>query len=214
MTAREFFWRVLAKLGLRRLAVFIHSTGPRTMAVPPNVEVRDLEPTDVDTYCRERPGLTAAEVIGRLDRGHRCVVAWSEGRIVASRWGSSGRAEFPYLGIALDLADDVEYRYDAHTVPDKRKLRLQTLLRETMVEDAWAVRHRLFGTALPENEAGVATIMGSGQRIGTLASLRLGWWRIPFWRGDPTFFELLAGPDALRTRPRRAWQPEGRSDNS
>jgi hypothetical protein len=211
MTAREFFWRVLAKLGFRRLAVFLHSTGPRTMAVPPGVEVRDLERADVDTYCRERPGLSAAEVLGRLDRGHRCVVAWSEGRIVSSRWGSSGKAELPYLGIALDLAEGVEYLFDIHTAPDKRKLRLQTLLRETMVEDGWRAGHRLFGMVLPENEAGVATILGSAARIGTLASVRLGWWRIPFWRGDPTFFELIGGPDALRARPRRRWQPEPRS---
>jgi hypothetical protein len=181
------------------------------MAVPPNVEVRDLERGDVDAYCRERPGLSTAEVTGRLDRGHRCVVAWSGGRIVSSRWGSSGKAELPYLGIVIDLAEGVEYLYDAHTVPDQRKLRLQTLLRETMVEDAWAAGHRLFGMALPENEAGVATILGSAQRIGTLASLRLGWWRVPFWRGDRVFFELIAGRAALRARPRWAWQPAGRS---
>jgi hypothetical protein len=181
---REMMWRALAVLGFRRLWVFLEAPGPRTELCPSDIEARNLLASDVDAYCSARPDTPPAEVCRRLNAGHSCVALWRNERIVASRWLSEGSAEIEYLGLTVELPAGIDYHYDSHTVPEERRMRRQTLLREITLEIALAAgRTEVLFAVLPENRARLASVQPPARRVGTLSSVRMGPWRIPIMRG-------------------------------
>jgi hypothetical protein len=200
-TPREMMWRTIAVLGFRRLWVFLETPGPRTELCPSDIEARTLLASEVDEYCSVHPQTPPAEVCRRLNAGHSCVALWRNERIVASRWLSRERAEVEYLGLTVELPAGIEYHYDSHTVPEERRMRRQTLLREITfeIELAAGCTEVLFAV-LPENRARLASLQPSAQRVGTLASVGMGPRRIPIMRGEANHLRGASAAWVIRTQ--------------
>jgi len=118
-------------------------------------------------------------------------------RVVSAGWLAAGRGPIPYLRAELPLESDECFLYDAHTIPEMRRMGvararksfLLPLCRES------GFRSALCAVAI-ENRAALASVRESGfQAVGTY-----GWWRVPGrprWRraiGDRPLPQLVPTP--------------------
>jgi GNAT superfamily N-acetyltransferase len=124
------------------------------------------------------PEEDADVVEDRLAVGDRCLVAWREGCIVGSMWGSKNRASSVWLGRELPLMMNEACLFDAYTMPRCRGLGIAPAL-----SLAWLRVLREEGCAaviiltLPENVAALRAYAKAGFRIMAIVrSLRLGPW--------------------------------------
>ena len=169
---------VLAQVGYRRLWIF-----ELDLAAPPpevdlkgRIDLAELSPEAVVELSAFRPPTPTTSFLDRLEDGHRCFVARTEGGIIASQWAAVNRLEAEWLGADLHLAADEACSYDSYTAPDARGLGVGPALRAAMARELReAGLRRLIATILPENRAGLRIVekLDYG-RIGTLHSLGKG----------------------------------------
>jgi RimJ/RimL family protein N-acetyltransferase len=180
--------RGLARTIYRRVVVMeCRLDGTRT-AVEPRIPARItlMNTEDVECYARFRPDLDVASIRRRLDRGHRCFVAWYAGQIVHAGWAATHEPWIDYLACDFPLEPGDVYQFDSHTAPAFQRLGLATARVAWMAEFfRVAGFRRLLAVVLPENTTAFGPLEKAGyRRCGWLRVVRLGRWRrVIFSRG-------------------------------
>jgi hypothetical protein len=181
---RALLWQTGAYLGARRLEIHCRTTDRETVTpvdAVPGVAVRALGPRDAPAYqaLEPEPAIGEAELQRRLRAGDRCFGAWREQRLIAVHWLAFGDAPLPYLGVKLALGAGFCFDYEAYTAPDQRRQGVSNLLAGAIRAEAVAAgRSQILSALLPENRVSFGIIAARSQRIGTVASIRLGRWRL------------------------------------
>jgi hypothetical protein len=107
------------------------------------------------------------------------VTAWRGGRLVATRWLSSGHADINYLGATLRLAPGVWYAFDAFTSPSERRRGISGMVTAALVQRAESLGAiAVINAVLPENRGGRGLARRRSEPLGMLRSMRFGRWRI------------------------------------
>ncbi|MFM7085657.1 MAG: N-acetyltransferase family protein [Cyanobium sp.] len=197
---RAFWFGSWAVLGYRRLLVLRRPLSTPIPACIPSlpVAIAWLGLNDVIAYQALRSEICVEAVTQRLVAGDRCLVAWHEDVIVGVMWGSTIRAQSPYLGRDLELAPGEAFQFDGFTSPAARGQGIAPSLSMAWLrhlrEEGHSAAIRL---TLPENNAALRAHAKAGYRvIGIVRSLKLGPWRFhaPFQAlssSDPGVFERL-----------------------
>jgi ribosomal protein S18 acetylase RimI-like enzyme len=144
------------------------------------LELRDLAEDDIAGYCRQRAGPDAAEVRRRLAAGYRCLVSWSDGRIVGEIWLGYDELWLERLQRRIRLAPHDAYVYYSFVIPELRGRNVGTararLLGEHLRKEG---SRRLVYMVAPHNRPGLgAPVKLRAERLGSVGYLRLG----PFQR--------------------------------
>jgi hypothetical protein len=182
--ARALLWQVLAYLGVRRLEIHCRQTDRETVTpvhAVPGVTVRALGPDDAPSHgaLRPRPEIDAVEFRRRLRAGSRCFGAWRGRRLIAVHWLALGEAPLPYLGVLLPLGPGVCFDFEAYTAPEERRRGISNLLAGAVRAEALASgKPQILSALLPENRVSVGIVTVRSSKIGTVASLRVGRWRL------------------------------------
>jgi GNAT superfamily N-acetyltransferase len=140
----------------------------------PGVTVRLLNEGDIPAYRQLRSN-PAEEVIARLRRGDRGIVAWYEGRVVGARWLTTVSADIPALGVSFPVHSGIAYAYDLFTAPEERGRGIGAMVTAASFECAIAAgAPRLINAVLPDNRGGQGVARRRSRRLGMLRSHRLG----------------------------------------
>src|SRR5262245_32142144 len=104
--AQGLWFRILAKIGYRRLILVARPLHDTVADVHPRVPVTIglLQSSEVAEYLELRSDTAASEAQSRLDAGQLCFVARHEGRIVSARWVAAGRTWIDYLSCEMPLS--------------------------------------------------------------------------------------------------------------
>ena len=161
--------RALAgRLGLATLLVFETQLEEPVTLVTPRLRARfDFLVTDeVDAYVSHRgPDVSREQALARLAAGDRCFAAWSDDRVVSSRWVVRGVLREQALAFAFLLPPDHAYVYDAWTSPDERGYNLSpaalSRLGARLAEEGCA---RLVSVIHATNEPSIRSARRAGHR--------------------------------------------------
>jgi GNAT superfamily N-acetyltransferase len=138
-----------------------------------------LSPDQAEEYCLLREASPEA-VRERLDSGHQCFAAYSDGRMVAVCWAAVDSARIDYLETELPLAGGEAYLYDSFTLPELRGRNVAGARGMHMIRHfREAGYRRLLAAYLPENKAAIQPILKLGYRPYAVAVR----WKIGPWRG-------------------------------
>ena len=189
-SALAIWFRALARLGVYRRLLLIERRLDQPipdLPLPASIAMRLLGPDDIPAYLAFRPDQRAEEIAERLARGHWCLAAWRDGRVVSAAWGAPGRAPLEYLDWDLPLAPDEAYSYDLYTAPAARGRGMTPATRAPHLLLARDRGYRrLLATLLPENRRALRTPEQLGYRvIGRLGYVGVGRWRRRFCRLRP-----------------------------
>lgn len=183
---RGVWFGALAVAGYRRLAIFELALEREPSAISPQLEVsfERLAPAALDEYLAARPDLDPTRVGAWFERGHLCLGARHEGRLVSSAWAAAGSLPSPYLGREIPLGSRESCSFESYTPPEQRGMGLGPALRVAMARQLRESGHtRLLGTVLPENRAAIRIVEKLGyERIGTIGVVRVGPARRDFCR--------------------------------
>lgn len=188
----------VALLGFRRVTVYrIADKEALTRGAPvPGVTLSVLSDQHLPAYLALRPDALESEVMRRLQDGAECLAAWRDGRLVATRWLTAGRAEISYIGAALRLHPDVWYAFDAFTSAQERQQGVGGMVTAAVVQRA---KQRgatvIINAVVPENRAGRGLAQHRSQPLGMVRSLCLGRSRILACGLPPGY---VGAPAALR----------------
>jgi GNAT superfamily N-acetyltransferase len=144
------------------------------------LELRDLAEDEIAGYCRQRTDPDEAEVRRRLADGYRCLVSWSDGRIIGEIWLGYGELWLGKLERRIRLSPDDVYVYHSFVIPELRGRNVGTararLLGEHLRKEG---SRRLVYTVAPHNRPGLGTPAKLGAEcLGSVGYLRVG----PFQR--------------------------------
>jgi L-amino acid N-acyltransferase YncA len=176
--ARELVSGVLGETFYRRLAVYELDLRVQPRDAGAALDARFLGPEELHVYEELRPdGADRAQ--RRLAAGHRCFVAWVDGKLATARWVATAAAHVDYLGLELELAPGEVYSYDSFTAERFRGRGLSTAsqarLADVLREEGFG---RVLRAVLPENRAGVRDAIAAGFRPrGRIGYVRVGPWR-------------------------------------
>lgn len=108
------FFKTLGELGYRRVYVYkeILQNDLHLLAAAIPLSVRTLDEADLADYVAQASRLDRLEVMARLDAGHLCHAAWSDGKLVGYVWSAPGTAPIDYLGVAMKLPRGAVYGYE------------------------------------------------------------------------------------------------------
>lgn len=194
---RALLWSGLAIVGVRRVIVYrVTTTEAVARGEPvPGVTVGLLSDHQVSAYRALRPDTPESAVRRRLQDGAACFAAWRDGRLVAARWLTTGRAEIGYLGAAVGLCPGVWYAFDAFTLPAERRRGVSGMVTAALVRRA----ENLGATAVinvvaPENRYGRGLARRRSQPLGVLGGLRLGRWCVVAARLPAGYLGVPAPP--------------------
>jgi GNAT superfamily N-acetyltransferase len=168
------------------------------------LELRDLAEDDIADYCRQRADPGEAEVRRRLAAGYRCLVSWSEGRIIGEIWLGYEELWLGKLQRRIRLAPDDVYVYYSFVVPELRGRNVGTARARLMGERLMkAGSRRLVYTVAPHNRPGLGAPAKLGaERLGSVGYLRIGPYQRDFARLRGRRFEwtrhVAGAPNALR----------------
>lgn len=178
---RVFFIRVADVLSYRRLMILRRSLHDPVPELIPSGPV--LTPVHLSELAARRRSAGAAELIARWQRGHRCLAARVEGRLVGTMWAATGPTWLAYFGCKFIPSPSEAYRFDAYTDPAFRghgiapALSTEWMHRLRAEGCAWAIR-----LTLPENRAALrAHEKARFQPAGMLRQFHLGPWKY-VWR--------------------------------
>lgn len=191
---------VVAKGAVYRYVVFVAMDLTRpALEVPhgPPLEMRLLQPDDVEAYARSRGRpVETVPALRRLEEGHVCVAAWLDGAIVSTAWYAFDSVRVDEIDRVLRLAPDEAYVYDSYTVESLRGLSIAAL------RGRWAIEHfrglgfkRTVGWVSPKN----LPAFGPARKLGADTLGRAGFFRLGPWRRE---FVEPAGA-------RRTWASRG-----
>jgi GNAT superfamily N-acetyltransferase len=194
------WFKLLGQTVYRRLTVYelrldrpLPEVGPAIRA-----ELGFLDPEDVEAYLELRPQESLAQVQERLLRGHRCLSARVQGRIVHVRWSSTESVPVAALGCTFRLAPGNELGYGTFTHPDFRRFGLARAVRTEMMRRLGEEGiTRSLAIVEPENPPAVRFYERLGlRRIGTIGSVGAGRARLCFCRtnrGEPAPGSICRG---------------------
>ena len=186
---KSLWFKGLAMTVYRRAVLVERPLDGPLASITPNtpVEIGVLSETDVGAYLGFRPETSAADVRGRLERGHVCFVAWHGGRIVSAAWLATGRVWVDYLARELQLAVDEAYLYESFTARDFRGQNIP------VVRGTYETRYfrdagyrRLVAVIVPENKPALRHAEKAGwNAFGIMGYVKVGPWRRDFCRVKP-----------------------------
>jgi hypothetical protein len=188
--ARVLWFRILGETVYRRMILFERQLEEPSMAdvrcqIP--LVISQLGKDEVDEYSAFRTGTDANEVRSRLEQGHLCWLARSEGTMVHTIWAAIGSAWIRYLECEIRLAADEAYIYESYTAPPFRRLNINAARAGVMVRyfrDRSFVR--LLALVMPENPAGIRATVSAGYRAaGVIRRVNVGSWQRYFSRPIP-----------------------------
>lgn len=178
---RSLWFHILGETVYRRMVLFerpLSDPIPSAVAAVP-VEISLLQPSEAGEYVAFHPGLDAAEVRGRLDRGGKCFIARHQGSIVNACWSAEGSVCIDYLGCNLQLTPGEVYVYNNYTDPRFRSRNIAIVRAIEMLRHFRALGYRrLVAVVVPENKAAFRSPEKAGYRqIGVIGYIRIGRWR-------------------------------------
>lgn len=176
---------LLTVLGQKFLTTFYRRMVVVTKKVDPEVAIHradidavieTLDESHLPAYVEFKPWVTRAEVEARLARGHVCMAAWYQGKIVHAAWAAEKRAHIPYVHSDILLDPQTFYIYDSYTRPEYRRSKLVLARSSTM--HAWFAGRgftRGYGAIALMNKAGLSIVAPGGYHaIGMYTCARLG----------------------------------------
>ena len=86
----------------------------------PGVSWSDLCPSRMTDLLKTNSQLEAAELEGRLKKGHRCLLGWVDGSIAHYRWDFDGVASLWFLGLECAALPGDIVVLDVYTRPEAR----------------------------------------------------------------------------------------------
>jgi GNAT superfamily N-acetyltransferase len=140
------------------------------------VEVRMLEPTDVDAYVRGRSDQTRETIEERLATGQVCAAVWLDGEIVAAGWARFDVAWLPIVNYRRELPPMSAYAHDDWTDAAHRRRGFARLRMEALRENVRAMGYeRSVAYVLAGEGTAMAAAKGYGYRpIGRVRWIHLG----------------------------------------
>jgi GNAT superfamily N-acetyltransferase len=118
-------------------------------------------------------GLAPDEVVGRLEAGNRCYVAWLDGQVVGYGWVADAGAAIGELDLAFRLDSRDRYLWDFVTLPAWRGRGLYPHLLQAILRAEEGGRFWIINA--PENVASARGIAKAGfADVGSLAFARAG----------------------------------------
>jgi ribosomal protein S18 acetylase RimI-like enzyme len=177
---RTLWFRVLGETVYRRLVVMERPFGaPVARSVHQEVPVAFLQPEEIGEYLELRPDAPAGELATRFDRGHVCLVARRDGRLIAACWIGLGKTWIDALGIWIELEPDAGYIYDLYVAPAARGLNVYLRLFDAIRDHyGYESETRVMATATPENRTQRLFERLGCESVTMLRTLRLGRWRV------------------------------------
>lgn len=191
---RSLLWQILATAGVRRLEIHCRPAEREPAKPVHGVAIRPLTGGDAAAYqaLRPDPQISETEFLRRLRAGERCLGAWRRNRLIAIHWLALDEARISYLGISLALAPDACYDYEAFTAPQERRRGIGNMLGAAARADARRQgKPKVLSGILPENRAGAGFIAPWSRQVGTVASVRLGRWRLARSFVPPGYIERV-----------------------
>lgn len=138
--------------------------------------IETLDASHVPAYLEFKPWAIRADIEGRIARGHRCMAAWYQGKIVHAAWAAENRAHIPYIHSDILLEPQEFYIYDSYTRPEYRRSKLVMARSSTM--HAWFAKRgftRGYGAIALMNKVGLSIVAPGGYHpIGMYVCARLG----------------------------------------
>jgi hypothetical protein len=131
---------------------------------------------DLAAYLAFRPTSRATIVERRWAMGHRCFVAWVDGRIASASWAAVERCRVEELRLELRIPAGQVYAYGSSTVPALRSRHLSRAVsvgmqRHFRAAGCW----RIFSLVAPDNEAVIRSRAAVGYRPGgSISSIGAG----------------------------------------
>jgi len=197
--ARVLWFRILGEIVYRRMILFelpLEEPLAAASACQVPVTISRLQLDEVDEYSAFRPSMDPVEIRSRLEHGHLCWIARSEGTIVHTIWVATGSAWVRYLDCEIRLAPDEAYIYESYTAPAFRRLNINAARARVMARylcDCSFVR--LLALVMPENPAGKQATISSGYRAaGVIGRMSLGPWQRHFSRLVPGARPVILAP--------------------
>jgi hypothetical protein len=197
--ARVLWFRILGEIVYRRMILFecrLEETPMAAVRCEIPVVISQLRVDEVNEYAAFRAGMNPVEIRSRLEQGHLCWVARSEGTMVHTIWVAIGSAWVQYLKCEIRLARDEAYIYESYTVPALRRLNINAARAGVMaryLRDHSFVR--LLALVMPENPAGIRATVGSGYRAaGVIGRVSVGSWQRHFSRFVPGARPVIFAP--------------------
>ncbi len=189
---RAVMVRALPVLGYHRL-VFFEASLSRPWPTPPSsvpLEFDFLGREGVDELVAFRPRVEAADFERRFDRGERCFVARTEGRIVCACWAHRRDLKFREIRNELVISEDAVYVFDVYTSPTMRGRRIAAVvwseLNRRLASEGYAYS---LSYTLGGNRAGMINAQRAGsketRRVATLKLGPLPPIRMPYWGSTP-----------------------------
>lgn len=181
---RALWFKILGELFYRRVHVYKELL-EEDLALPAALiplDIRALTHAEVPDYLEQAPRSERREIVARLDSGHICHAAWSDGSLVGYVWSAPGHAPIDYLRVAMHLPACAVYGYEIYVRPDCRKLGVSVaMIRERRVMLLGTGFHVGYSVLMPENTPAVGFQRAVKRiRIGTLRVAWFGPWR---WAG-------------------------------
>ncbi len=197
--ARVLWFRILGETVYRRMILFERwleqPVAPAGCELP--AAISQLQMHEVGEFVAFRADVDPAEIRSRLEQGHQCWVARTQGTIVHAIWVAIGSAWIRYLECEIQLAADEAYIYESYTAPAFRRLNINAARADVMMRylrDRSFVR--LLALVMPENPAGIQATVSAGYcATGVIGRVIIGSWQRHFSRLVPG-----ARPVILNTR--------------
>ncbi len=179
--AKALWFKVLGELCYRRVYLFKDRLEVDYEVSDARVplEVRPLVREELPEYLSKAPPVKGREITSRLDAGHICHTAWSEGALIGYVWSAVGRAPVDYMGVAMELPTGAVYGYELFVHADWRKLGVSVaMIRERRTLLLKSGYHTGYSVLMPENTPAV-NVQQSVKRypIGMMRVVWFGPWR-------------------------------------
>lgn len=208
MRLRQMWFNGLGRVCYRRIYLL-----ERALACGSAVQSQDeawafawLERGDRDEYIRVHTEREGALVDDRIAKGHRCLTARHQGRLVGVMWAATENASIAYLGRAVPFAPGDVYLFDAFTIPEYRGRGIApSLSAELLYQFAEDGYQRAIRGTIPENTAALRAHAKAGfHAYAVMGFLKAGPWRWDFVRPLPTASATTTGhgdADVVRPTP-------------
>ncbi|HXJ84500.1 MAG TPA: GNAT family N-acetyltransferase [Candidatus Methylomirabilis sp.] len=185
--ARTFWFKLLGKLGYRRLYLLECSLAeplPPARPLPAGLTLAWLPRSELGEYAALRADEAERDITARFDNGDRCLAARLDGQLVGAMWASVHRPRVQFLQRDVPhVAGDV-YLFDAYVAAAARGQSIAPRMSDELLRHFQKAgsRRAIRGTA-PENTPALRAHAKAGFRpYALIGYVKLGSWRRDFYR--------------------------------